>query len=52
MTDTLREAISDVYSSIKNVLSMTDDNPIDNDRELVELREKLEDVFYYIQTRV
>lgn len=52
MTDTLREAIGDVYNSIENVLFMTDDNPIDNDPELVELREKLEDVFYYIQTRV
>lgn len=52
MTDILKEAIGDVYSSIGNVLFMTDDNPIDNDPELVELREKLEDVFYYIQAIV
>ena len=52
MNDTLREAIGDVYSSIENVLCITDDNPIDNDPELMELREKLEDVFYYIQARV
>ena len=52
MTDTLREAILEAYNSIENVLFMTDDNPIDNDPELVELREKLEDVYYYIQARV
>ena len=52
MTDTLRDAIMEVYHSIENVLYITDDNPVDNNPELVGLREKLENVFYYIQTRV
>lgn len=52
MTDTLREAIMEVYHSIENVLYITDDNPVDNDPELLRLRNSMEDLFYEIQNNV